>query len=63
MSKVTPLIGLFVVLLAMSGCGNSDSKSARPDTTAWKADLADIGVHPSDWNDYVYKVNTETLRW
>ena len=59
MSKVTPLIGLLVVLLATSGCGNSDSKSAQSDTTAWKADLADIGVHPSDWNDYVYKVHAE----
>jgi hypothetical protein len=59
MSKITTVIGLSAVLLAMTGCGDSDSRPAEPDMTAWKADLADIGVHPSDWKDYVYVVNAE----
>jgi hypothetical protein len=56
MSKVATVIGSAAVLLAMGGCGSSGSE---PDTRAWKADLAEIGVHPSHWNDYVYVVNAQ----
>jgi hypothetical protein len=59
MSRITALIGFSAVLLVMSGCGNSDSTSVQPDMTAWKADLAGVGVHPDNWNDYVYAVNAE----
>lgn len=56
MSRATSLIGLAVVLLAVGGCGKAESE---PDTSVWKADLADIGVHPHPWRDYVDVVNAE----
>src|SRR3954464_7021647 len=58
MSKSTVLIGLAAVLLAGSGCTKSNSEPP-PDTGAWKADLAETGVHPSNWSNYVYVVNAE----
>ena len=58
MSKVMTLIGSAVLLLVLSGCGSSDSGSA-PDIKAWRADLADIGVHPHPWQDYVDVVHAQ----
>jgi hypothetical protein len=56
MSRATTLIGLAVLLLAVGGCSKAASE---PDTQAWKADLAAIGVHPHPWQDYVDVVNAQ----
>lgn len=43
--------------LGLTACGgDADAESSKPkapDVTAWKADLADLGIEPRDWDGYV----------
>jgi len=56
MSRATTLTGVAFLLLVVGGCGSSEPE---PDTKAWRADLAEIGVHPHPWQDYVDVVNAQ----